>query len=49
MFFVDQVLYKSMDRGTLRNDVVYYTYGRVAGFSCAALSFFVIWLFLKGP
>jgi hypothetical protein len=48
MFFVDQVLYRSMDGGTLRNDVVYYTYGRVAGFSLAALSFFIGWLFLRG-
>ena len=44
LFFVDQILFKSIDDGTIRYKVVRYTVGRSLGFGTAGFVLFCFWL-----
>jgi hypothetical protein len=44
LFFVDQLLFRSLDSGLIRSDIKTYTYGRICGFGTAAACYAVIFL-----
>ena len=44
LFYVDQALYRAMDQGHLMDDILGFTFGRIAGVLLAAACFLVVWL-----
>lgn len=44
LFFVDQLLFQSLDKGMICVDIKTYTYGRICGFVLAASCYFIILL-----